>query len=170
MKMFAIVCLLGFSLASPIPQNEEVAGATNWLGLITGIISQVRGNEGIQEGIVTAQKGVSTIGENIPENLTSTLRDNLLSIIQQQNLTQNIPAIRTFLVDNVANLTLPEGLNFQTVVAALPSEEATTNLRSSVADNLPSTDTINMGIQTVLDNIPDDAIGAAGNLLTNLFG
>ena len=115
--------------------------------------------------------------ENIPANFTSTLRDSFLNIIQEQNLTENIPAIRSFIQENTENLALPEGINVQTVLAALPAEEASTNLRSSVSDNR---DTINTGIQTVLDNIPEDALGtvldsipedalgAAGNLLTNL--
>merc|ERR1740137_315474 len=108
--------------------------------------------------------------ENIPVNLTSTLRDNFLTIIQQQNMTDNIPAIRSFIQDNAANLTLPEGVNLQNLLSVLPAEEASTNLRSSVADNIPDRDTINTGIQTVLDIIPENALDTAGSLLTNLFG
>merc|ERR1712128_275525 len=107
--------------------------------------------------------------ENIPANLTSTIRDNFLTIIQQQNMTDNIPAIRSFIQDNAANLTLPEGGNLQSLLSALPAEEASTNLRSSVADNIPDRDTINTGIQTVLDNIPENALDTSSSLLTNLF-
>ena len=70
-------------------------------------------------------------------------------------------------MSNITGL-LPEGINLQTVLTALPSEEATTNLRSSVTNNFPDSDTVNTGIQTVLDNIPQEALGAAGNILTNL--
>merc|ERR1719402_1917166 len=105
--------------------------------------------------------------ENIPANITSTLRDSFLTIIQDQNVTENIPAIRSLIEDNTRDLSLPQGVSLDSVLAALPAEEASNNLRSSVDANR---DTINNGIQTVLDNIPDDAVERAGNILNNLFG
>ena len=80
-------------------------------------------------------------------------------------MTENIPAVRSIIENNTRDLTLPQGVNLDTLLAALPAEEAATNLRSSVDANR---DTINSGIQTVLDNIPENALENAGNLLNNL--
>merc|ERR1711892_97996 len=193
MIIFTVFCFFHSVLSSPAPQTEGGLSVSDWLGAIPGIISQVGSSQEFKQGIATAQERVSNIQENIPENftttlrdsffnilqqqqenipanLTSTLRDNFLTIIQQQNMTDNIPAVRSFIQDNAANLTLPEGVNLQSLLSALPAEEASTNLRSSVTDNIPDRDTINTGIQTVLDIIPENALDTAGSLLTNLFG
>merc|ERR1712106_1096003 len=142
MRIFTVIFFFHFVLSSPAPQSEGGLPVSDWLGAITGIISQVGGSQEFKQGIATAQERVSDIQENIPDNFTTTLRDNyFLTIIQQQNMTDNIPAIRSFIQDNAANLTLPEGVNLQSLLTALPAEEASTNLRSSVADNIPDRDT-----------------------------
>ena len=86
--------------------------------------------------------------QNVPANLTADLRDNAV---------KNLPALRNFVQTSVANASLPDGFDLQTLLEALPNEE-----------DIPDSETINTGIQAVVDNIPEDAVEVAGNLLTNL--
>jgi len=192
LTLIAILSLLSIIKSSPAPQgtsgeNERV----NLLDAFASILGQVSDSQQFKDGMTMARERVSDIQENIPDNFTSTIgntlisffqqqrenmpanftstiRANLISVIQQQNITGNIPAIRSFIEDNSASL--PEGVDVQTVLDTLPTEEAGNNLRSAVVNNIPDTDTINNGIQTLVENIPEDAIDQAANLLTNLFG
>jgi len=190
MKVCVVFCFLHSVFSTPLPQTADSTSVSDWVGAITGLIAQVGESQQFQDGMTRAQEQVSDIQQNIPANLTSTLRDSFinivqqqqenipanitttlrdsfLSIIQEQNMTENIPAVRSIIENNTRDLTLPQGVNLDTLLAALPAEEAATNLRSSVDANR---DTINSGIQTVLDNIPENALENAGNILNNLFG
>merc|ERR1712215_624906 len=186
LTLIAILSLLSIIKSLPAPQER-----VNLLDAFASILGQVSDSQQFKDGMVMARERVSDIQENIPDNFTSTIgntlisffnqqrenmpanftstiRANLISVIQQQNITGNIPAIRSFIEDNSASL--PEGVDVQTVLDTLPTEEDGNNLRSAVVNNIPDTDTINNGIQTFVENIPEDAIDQAANLLTNLFG
>merc|ERR1712215_368685 len=186
LTLIAILSLLSIIKSLPAPQER-----VNLLDAFASILGQVSDSQQFKDGMVMARERVSDIQENIPDNFTSTIgntlisffnqqrenmpanftstiRENLISVIQQQNITGNIPAIRSFIEDNSASL--PEGVDVQTVLDTLPTEEDGNNLRSAVVNNIPDTDTINNGIQTLVENIPEDAIDQAANLLTNLFG
>merc|ERR1719397_1344257 len=131
MKICAVLCFLYSVSSTPVPQTGDSTSVSDWVGAISGLIAQVGDSQQFKDGMTRAQEQVSDIQQNIPANLTSSLRNSFLNIIQEQNVTENIPAIRSLIEDNTRDLSLPQGVNLDSVLAALPAEEASTNLRSS---------------------------------------
>merc|ERR1711971_490957 len=178
---FVTILLLGSSLASPLPQVEDVADEDSGSNAIFSLFSQLAGvvkktgdvisklSENYTDVPVLTHAGekISEAGEKLPGDFNDIVQDNFQKLLEllpriKHNITEamdHLPGIKKKISENIAKLPSSETIkeNVQTIFEVLPEHDVVSNIKSRFeehVDKLPSNDYIDDKIQTALNKIP----------------
>eukprot|EP00091_Calanus_sinicus_P019254 TRINITY_DN4751_c0_g1_i2.p1 TRINITY_DN4751_c0_g1~~TRINITY_DN4751_c0_g1_i2.p1 ORF type:complete len:214 (-),score=88.03 TRINITY_DN4751_c0_g1_i2:99-740(-) len=178
---FLTILLLGSSLASPLPQVEDVVDEDSGSKAIFSLFSQLAGvvkktgdvisklSENYTDVPVLTQAGekIGEAGENLPGDFNDIVQDNFQKLLEllpsiKHNITEamdHLPGIKKKISENIAKLPSSETIkeNVQTIFDVLPEHDVVANIKTTFeehVDKLPSNDYIDDKIQTALNKIP----------------